>query len=170
MRVPIRLGFALLLALAPAASGRAAGFAVHDLTSLGPDMEKTLGPGFVHRAEARRVTLTCLGCAANPMIDVLLGRQDDGTEDRVRAGETTIARLEAICREKDPACRLTALEIAPAVGWMSHWRMADRPGATVVILRDGDLLTIRSLADTDAVARANAEKLVTAIGGRVVGR
>lgn len=170
MRVPARLGLAFLFAIAPVSAGHAAGFMVHDLSPLGPTLEAALGPGFVHRAEPARITLTCPGCADAPMIDVRLGRQDDGTEQRIRTGETPVARLEALCRQQDPACRLTALDIAPAVGWITSWPMGGQRGATVVILRDGDLLTIRSLADTEATARANADKLVAIATGRIVGR
>jgi hypothetical protein len=43
-------------------------------------------------------------------------------------------------------------------------------GSTAVILRDGDLLTIRSIAADADVARGNAEKIVEAVSPKVVGR
>lgn len=170
IRTRIRSGLALVLALGFARGARAEGFTVHDLAPLGPEMEKALGPDYVHRAEANRITLTCLGCAGTPMVDVLLGRQDDGSEGRIRSGETSIDQLEARCREKNPDCRLSALAVAPAVGWISTWRMDGRPAVTVVILRDGDLLMIRSLADTEAETRVHADALVRVATDRIIGR
>ena len=148
----------------------AEGFAVHDLRPLAPAMAKAAGADFEHRAETDRVTLACPTCAGSPMIDVRLGRQADGTEQRVRSGETPVAKLEALCRAREPACRLTALEVAPAVGWITAYPMGSLSGATAVILRDGDLLTIRAIADDPATARRHAEMVVAEPGRRIVGR
>jgi hypothetical protein len=155
----IRVALAISATFA-AVSVQAEGLAVHDLSTVTDKMKAALGPEFVARAAPNRVTLACLACAGAPMIDVLLGHQHDGTEQRVRSGETPITRLEELCREKDPTCRVAAIEAAPAVGWMSHYRMGGLRGSTAVILRDGDLLTIRSLAREADVASANAEKLI----------
>ncbi|MDO7843963.1 hypothetical protein [Sphingomonas immobilis] len=153
---------ALLLLPVPA---QAEGFAVHDLTTVATDLQKALGDGFVERAEPTRVTLTCPSCAGAPIIDVLIGRQTDGTEQRIRSGETKIARMEALCREREPACRLVALDVAPAIGWITAYPMGDHAGATAVVLRDSDLLTIRSIAGNAATARAHADKLLAVARG-----
>lgn len=160
------LALSLLLLPVPA---QAQGFKVRDLSTLAPEMEKALGAGFVSRAEPGRVTLTCPECAGAPMVDVLLGRQDDGTEARVRSGKTPVAALEALCRQRNPACHLTGLRVAPAVGWVSTYPMGGMAGSTAIILRDGDLLTIRSIAGDAPNARANTDKLVQAVVGRIAG-
>ena len=140
---------ALMTLLGPdVASAR--GFAVQDLTPFGPVLERALGAGFAHRAEGRRVTLTCPPCKGSPIVDVLLGRQADGTEARVRSGETSIAQLEALCRQRSSSCRLVALDVSPAVGWVSTYGMGSQFGSTAVVLRDGDLLTIRVIAGVRA--------------------
>ena len=163
MRAVLWLGLSL-----SAASGHAA-FATHDLSATGPAMQRALGEGFVVRAEQRRVTLTCPSCTGAPMVDVTIGRQDDGTEGRVRSGETTIARLDALCRAREPECRIVAIDVGPGVGWTSTYPLGSTYGATAILLRDGDLLTIRSLASERSVAQANVDRLVP-IARTIVGR
>ena len=149
---------------------RAEGFAVQNLTSVADDAKRALGAGFAARAEPQRLTLVCLGCPGGPMVDLQLGRQTDGTEERVRSGETSIAQLEALCRAKSPDCRLSALGVAPAVGWISAYPVGKTAGATAVVLRGGDRLTIRAVAETSAAATRQVETLVQAVAPRIVGR
>ncbi|MCC7054612.1 MAG: hypothetical protein IT355_15180 [Gemmatimonadaceae bacterium] len=145
------------------------GFAIHDLTQAGFDPAAQLGAGYVARTEPARLTMLCAECAGAPMLDVRLGRQDDGTEGRVRAGTTTMADLEAVCRSRSPSCRIEAVRVAPAVGWMSSYRFGEQYAHTVIVLRDGDLLTIRSLAADSVVARRNADLLVARLVPAIVG-
>ncbi|GGF51803.1 hypothetical protein GCM10007301_09050 [Azorhizobium oxalatiphilum] len=147
-----------------AAPAQAEGFTTRDLTSVSSGLTSALGSGFIARSEAKRVTLMCQDCKGNPMIDVLIGRQSDGTEQRIRSGQTSIAHMEKLCQDKSPTCKLTKLEVAPAVGWISAWPMGDMSASTAIILRDGDMLTVRSLAADPATARSNAQKVVTALG------
>ena len=154
-----------------ASGALAQGFAIRDLTAVAPQAQAALGPGFQAKAQAQRVTLACLDCPGSPMVDLLLGRQDDGTEGRVRSGETPISRLEDNCRAKNPECRITGLKVAPAVGWISRYQLGGgMAGSTAIVIRGGDLLTIRSIAGDAATARRNAETLVGAIVPSVVGR
>ena len=162
----VRSLLALLLMASPAL---AEGFAVSDLSALPVDPAALLGEGFVARAEPARLTLACLGCADLTAIDVLLGRQDDGTEGRVRSGETTAADLQALCQAQDPSCRVEMLDVAPAVGWISAYAGAGGFGSTAIVLRDGDLLTIRSVAGDASAARANAEAVVAGLGPLIIG-
>jgi hypothetical protein len=157
---------AIVLALV----GGATGFAVHDFTQLRFDPDAAIAPGYLMRAEPERMTLVCSQCAGSPMIDVRLGRQDDGTEARVRAGATTMAQLEAQCQARDPACRIEAVKVAPAVGWLSSYRFGEQYAHTLVVLRDGDLLTVRSLASDRQAARRNADVLLEKLVPRVVGK
>lgn len=59
--------------------------------------------------------------------------------------------------------------MAPAVGWISLYRTGAMSGATAIVLRDGELLTIRSLAGDAATASRNARILVEALAPRIVG-
>ena len=160
MRLSALLGLATL----------ATGFATHDLTRVRFDATRALGAGYLARVEPQRMTFVCGECKGGPMLDVLLGRQDDGTEGRVRAGTTTMAELEAICQMRSPSCRIALVRVAPAVGWMSSYRLGAQFAHTVVVLRDGDLLTIRSIAGDSTVARRNADALVARLVPMVVGK
>jgi hypothetical protein len=161
---------ALLLIALPLGTARAEGFAVRDLTGLADAARTALGAGSAARAEAQRLILTCPGCDGAPMADLQLGRQDDGTEARVRAGQTTIADLEALCRARSPDCRLSGLAVAPAVGWATTYALGSGAGSTAVLLRDGDRLIVRVLARTREAASRHADTLVRALAPRIVGR
>lgn len=157
------------LCLLSAGPALAEGFALRDLSGLGPAAGAALGGGYLHRAAPDRVTLTCPDCAGAPMIDILIGRQTDGTEARVRSGETPIAQLERLCQAREPRCRLGPLAAAPAIGWLSTYPIGATAGATAILLREGDMLTIRSVAGTPEIARGNAERLVEEMRRVVVG-
>ncbi|MEH3143818.1 MAG: hypothetical protein PGN34_00295 [Methylobacterium frigidaeris] len=169
--VPLLLTAQVLVAALPAATAaRAEGFAARDLTTVADAARTALGGRFAARAEPRRLTLTCPECDGAPVVDLQLGRQTDGTEGRVRSGQTSVEQLEALCRARSPECRLSGLSVAPAVGWTSTYPLGAGAGATAVILRDGDLLTIRVLAGTRAVAAGHVETLVRTLAPRIVGR
>ncbi len=161
---------ALVLLCLWAQAARAEGFAVQSLTAVADEAKRALGGGYAARAEPQRLTLVCLGCPGGPMVDLQLGRQTDGTEERVRSGETSIAQLEALCRAKSPECRLSALGVAPAVGWISTYPMGRTAGATAILLRGGDRLIIRAVAETREAATRQVESLVRAVAPRIVGR
>ena len=165
-----RLARALLAGLLLPGAVRAEGFAVRDLTTVAAAAKAALDGRFQARAEPARLTLACPDCKGGPTVDVLLGRQADGTEARVRSGETPIARLEALCRARNPECRLAGLPVAPAVGWISRYPLGGAAGATPVVLRGGDLLTIRALAADAEAASRTARALVEALAPRIVGR
>ncbi|UHC19602.1 hypothetical protein LRS73_29155 [Methylobacterium currus] len=153
-----------------AAPAHAEGFALRDLAAVAASAGTALGFGFVSRAAPERLTLICTTCEGAPMVDLLLGRQTDGTEERVRAGRTSMAQLEAICRERSPDCRLSGLSVAPAVGWATTYGVGSSAGATAIILRGGDLLTIRALAGSREAAARQVEILACTVAPRIVGR
>lgn len=156
----------LLLAMAQV---HAAGFAVSDLSSIAADVNAALGTGFSHKAESKRILLMCTDCKGEHIIDIQIGRQDDGTEQRVRSGQTPISTLEKLCQGKNPSCELSKLNVAPAVGWISSWKMDPKQVSTVIIILDGDLLTIRSIA-SDNTAQSYAEKTLAAVSHRLFGK
>ncbi len=55
------------------------------------------------------------------------------------------------------------------MGWVTTYGIGSSAGATAVILRDGDLLTIRALAGSRDVAARQVEILVRRIAPRIVG-
>ncbi len=169
----LRVAAALLLVLlvvvpAMAASPKAevAGFAVSDLSTVEQHARRVGGKQFETRASAERLTLMCTDCEGSVAIDVLLGSRTDGTEGRFRSGVTTLKQLEAQCRARDDACRLERLDIGPAVGWLSVYSR----GATAVLFRHGDMLTIRALADSPPVAQGHLREVLTSLAPRIVGR
>jgi hypothetical protein len=165
--IPLALA---ILTVSTLASPPDPGFAIKDLRKLKGNVATVLGPGYIARVDSARITLMCASCAAAPAIDVLLGRQNDGTEARVRAGTTTIAQLDSTCRSRSPTCRIAALRVTPAVGWISGYRFGSQFANTVVVIRDGDLLTVRSIASDSATARRNADRMVARVVPLIVGR
>ena len=147
---------------------RPAGFATDDLSSLGPVLAEALGPEYIARAEPTRVTLACITCAGAPIVDVLLGTQTDGTEGRVRSGETTMEMLDARCRSANETCRITGLDVQPAVGWQSKYSFGSSHGATAIIILDGQMLTVRAVADDAPAATAAIARLLPTIRARIV--
>ena len=148
----------------------AQGFAVHDLTPLAEEARNALGKDATAQAQPLQLMLTCPSCDGGPTVALQLGRLTDGTEGRIRSGKTTMAALETMCLQKNPDCRLTTLPAGRAVAWITSYAFGTGAGATAVVLRDGDLLTIdaRSIdrgAAEDAVLRL-AQKLLPRIVGR----
>ncbi len=136
-----------LLALATLASPAVAeGFASRDLTSIAGRLSAVLGKGTQAKSAPQRVTLRCEECAGAPVVDITIGRQTDGTEQRVRAGQTTMAQFGEAVPGPKPDCRISAIQVAPAVGWVSSYSMGPMQGSTAVILRDGDMLVVRTVS------------------------
>lgn len=164
------LSLALLALLAPAAASAQEGpQAPGDLTAIEGAVTEALGPGYAVQADPGRLALACSSCAGEPIVSIETGRQTDGTEQRVRSGETRIADLERLCKARNPECRLTPLQVAPAVGWVSSYALGSSAGATAILLRDGALVTIRSVANDAATARRTVDKLLPVVRGRLLG-
>jgi hypothetical protein len=157
-------------AICVAAPALADGFATRDLTGLAVNTTTLSAGEWVSKVEPDRMTLLCLGCDSQAVVDILIGRQDDGTEGRVRSGQTTFTMLQDQCRAKDAACVLEGLDVAPAVGWMTGYGIGAQAAHTIVVLRDGDLLTIRTLSVDAGIARRNADALVAGVVPQVVGQ
>lgn len=165
----MRLSYVTIAMLTVAFPACAEGLAIRDLSMLVVDTTD-LSPGdWISRLDPDRATFACLGCKGDPVIDVQIARQDDGTEDRVRTGETTFADLEAQCQSRDPACRLSGLDVAPAVGWATSYTIGDQKAQTIVVLRDDDLLTIRVLSTDSAITAQNVDALVAMVVPQIVG-
>jgi hypothetical protein len=157
------------MAVAVAAPAHADGFAVRDFTEMTDSVAGFFGGRWETRVEPDRLTMMCFGCDDAPVLDFQLGRQSDGTEDRVRSGQTTFAELEEICRAKTPDCRIEGLDVVPAVGWMSTFRVGSKAAHTIVVLRDGDMLYLRSISENADVARKNADAAIANVVPLIVG-
>jgi hypothetical protein len=168
--IPSHRRYVLALAVFWAGIGQAQNIPDRDLTKTQSAAEAALGKGFISRAEPARLDLTCPSCAGSPIIGIQIGRQADGTEERIRSGETKIGDLERLCRARSPECRIEALEVRPAVGWVSSYQLGEIAGATAVVILNGELLTIRSLADSPAHARGNIDRLLPVVRKEVIGR
>lgn len=152
--------FSLLLVIAVFWSAPVAAFQDTDLEVLAQRAQTALGPGFRWQvAGQKRVTLTCANCTLPVMVTLQIGSQTDGTEERVRNGKTTIARLEQLCQAKEPTCRIERADIGRTVGWVSTFRAGTAGGSTMVLLRNGNMLTVRSKAATPQAARENIRRL-----------
>jgi hypothetical protein len=160
----------IIIAAGFAVGASAQGLENTDLVSVGQAAAAALGPGFQVKAEKQRITLACITCAGEPIVDMLIGRQTDGTEERLRSGVTGIADLQRLCRVRSTSCTVSALDVAPGVGWVSGYPLGDRAGATAVIMRNGDLLTVRSLGSNPDAARQAVNQLLPLIRAKIVGR
>jgi hypothetical protein len=165
MTIGLKLvGFAA--AISVVASGK--GFAYSDLTKLPKRVFLSSGKTFTAKAEPARLTLACLECTELVAIDILLGKSDDGTEGRIRSGETSIASIEANCQRGDPGCRIEKIDLGGAIGWVSRTGAVGLAISTTVLFKDGDRLIIRSVANNIETAVANGKAAREVFGQEIV--
>lgn len=159
----------VLFSCLSAQAAQARGFASHDLTAFIDPIKVTIGGKATVQATPLNLALTCAPCTGSPAIDVQIGGSNDGTEKRVRSGETSLAKLESLCIKQNPDCRLSALPVSPAIGWITVYALENGGGSTAVILRGGDLLTIRARADSPGHAEDSVRALTQTIVPKIVG-
>ena len=167
-----RLTIGILLAsLALSGAALAEGFGNKDLQTVAFDPLGFTGDGTFEAGsnDPGRLTVFCTGCSETTAIDILLQRSEDGTEQRYRSGETTIAKMEEICKSRSPSCELKAAELGGAVGWVTRYEAAGRSGSTTVLFLDGDQLLIRSIAGDLETAAANGAHALRTIGSQIIG-
>ncbi|MCJ2065015.1 hypothetical protein MKK63_20210 [Methylobacterium sp. J-088] len=148
----------------------ALGFAVHDLTPLAEDARTALDKDATAQAQPFQLMLTCPGCDGAPTVALQLGRLTDGTEGRIRTGKTTMGALETMCVKKNPDCRLTTLPAGPGVAWITSYVFETGAGATAIVLRDGDLLTIDARSIDRGAAEDTVLRLAQKLLPRIIGR
>ncbi|WP_224813990.1 hypothetical protein [Hasllibacter sp. MH4015] len=160
---------AAILAIFAAAPAAGEGFVVTDLTALSVAPIALDGGTFEVQPVARnRMIVACTDCTELMVIDVVLGRQDDGTEDRLRSGETSIDDIRALCQANTPSCALEGITLGRAIGWVTEYE-AGVTGSTTVLFLDGDLLTIRSIAGDIPTARENGDAVTAALAPMIIG-
>jgi hypothetical protein len=103
------------------------------------------------------------------MVEIRLGRQEDETEGRLRSGQMTIGVLDQQCRGRNPSCRVEGADLGAAVGWVSAYRAGAIAGSTLVLLRDGAMVIVRSIAGSPEIARGNVERLRATVLPALVG-
>jgi hypothetical protein len=131
-----------------------------DLDVVARKAQTVLGPGYrAQLGNPKRLVLLCAGCEGRGMITIELGRQTDGTEDRVRSGQTRMSDLEQQCQAREPSCRMERADSGNAVGWLSSYSSGTIAGNTLVLLRNSDMLVVRSNGSTPAIARENLRRL-----------
>lgn len=161
--------FLVLISCLLAQTAQAQGFASHDLTGVVDQVRIAIDTKASVQATPLSLTMTCSPCKGSPTVDIELGRLTDGTEKRVRSGETSFAKLESLCIKQNPDCRLSSLPVSPAIGWITVYGLGNGGGSTAVILRDGDLLTIQAKADSPGHAEDSVRALVQGMTPRIVG-
>jgi hypothetical protein len=140
-----------------------------NLDDIATKAEAALGADFKAQTLERAVSLSCDACASITTVIIQIGRQTDGTEERVRSGETTIEKLEAQCQANEASCRIERADIGGAVGWQSTYSRGDLGGSTLVLIKDGDLLTVRSIAASAEKAKKNLSRLKKSVILGIVG-
>jgi hypothetical protein len=158
-----------LAVLAPVLAAWAAPARAQDLAAIEPRALAALGAGYGARVDGALMTLTCPDCDGTPLVEIRVGRQEDGTEQRLRSGYTSITSLDQQCRARNPTCRVERADLGPAVGWVSAYQAGPLSGSTLVLLRQGALVLVRSVAGTPEVARGNVEKLRAQVLPALVG-
>jgi len=158
--------FALSFVALPAAGD---GFKVKDLFDVQIDHAAFIeGEYFSKDTSATRIRVVCEGCE-DISIDFTLGRSEDGTEERYRSGETTIEKMEGICQKRNNGCKLSAIAVGDAVGWISTFTMWGLWGSTAILFLDGDLLTIRSFSAEAEVTNRNVATALEVVAPLIIG-
>jgi hypothetical protein len=124
-----------------------------------------LGEGYIARAREDWLIIACASCEGTPMVEIRLGRQEDETEGRLRSGQMTIGVLDQQCRGRNPSCRVEGADL----GWVSAYRAGAIAGSTLVLLRDGAMVIVRSIAGSPEIARGNVERLRATVLPALVG-
>ena len=169
----IRIAFITTAALLPAAA-LAEGFRTKDFAALSFDPAWFEGGTYGAQTEPGRMVVACEDCPEMVLVDVRVGRSEDGTEARLRSGETTIADMLALCRENAAAedeTECLSLELAEAggaTGYVSEVLTPIGHISTYVLFQGGDMLTIRSLGSDLEGTRANADAAFLNIATQIV--
>ncbi len=147
------------------------GFAITDLTAVKIGPLNLHGVTFVGHARPQRIILSCgVECNFLEAIDIQLMKSIDGMEARFRSGLATIDKMEQRCRESEPTCTMSRVDLAGAVGWVSRTVVLGTPTSTTVLFKGEDRLVIRSIAGTVQTAFDNGAAIRDRLALQIIGR
>jgi hypothetical protein len=168
--LPVSLFFVAACFALPSFATAKTRFAVTNLNDLSNAPFTIPGKTFDRITERDRLTLGCTNCADMEGIDIIISKSTDGTEGRYRAGTTTIADIERICKSREPNCRVEAVTVHGAVGWVTRTTLFGRMAvSTTVLFKNGDMLTIRSFSDNAEIAYSNGQAARDQLAPQIVG-
>lgn len=166
MRLGISLGLAA--AVMVALGSAAAGFAIRDLSAVTVDTAAFVGGRYSADVYDQRITILCDDCGDFVSVEITIGTSSGTTETQLRSGQITAADIDGECRPRAAECRIEPLEMGGAIGWVSTYPLADGAASTAVLFQDGDLLNIRSMADTVDLAAGNTAAALRTIAPQIV--
>ncbi|WP_019171772.1 hypothetical protein [Pseudaminobacter salicylatoxidans] len=148
----------------------AEGFETHDLKSLEKVVLEQFTDADYHWATPSDISVSCCGNDESLMLNVTLDRQMDEMGQETRTDEAYIAELEHSCEligcqieEIDAGAATARLLKIPNLG-------GGYKGVNVILVKDGDRLTIKSAAKTMEDAWNNAQKTLKVLKKPVLGR
>lgn len=154
---PLFSAAALTVAFALPAS---ADMALDDLTKV--DLSAFAMPDYAVKKEANRITVVCIVCGGFSAIDVhLAAGPNDGTEERIRSGQTTAETMLDVCKKNvipgtSECYDIKKADLKGAVGFVSDVKANGTSySATYTLYQDGKLLLMRNISDS----REKAAKL-----------
>ena len=148
----------------------AGGFKIHDLTTVEADVAAAFAPEFYHWAIPNTMHLSCCGNQENQIISIEIDRQTDEIGKENRADEAYISEMEDTCTNKGIPCQIEDIQAGTGIGRLMTISLGGgMKGANVILVRDGDRLTIRSAANDANTARKNAETALDALKNSLLG-
>jgi hypothetical protein len=164
------IGLVSAISALPALADPPKGFAIASFNKAQVISLNVEGKRFVRRVKSDRVSFTCLNCRGTESVDLNLSKSTDGAEDRFRSGENSIAKIEAGCKSRDPACSIEAVSIYGAVGWVSSTGFGRFGLSMTSLFKNGDKLQIQSIAETREAALTNAKAALDQLAPIIVGK
>lgn len=150
----------------------AEGFQLRDLTRVEAEIAAAFDPEFYHWAIPGTMNLSCCGSEENQIVLIEIDRQSDEIGQQDRSDEAYISELEDVCTKSGIPCRIEEIQTGAGIGrLMSISLGGGMKGVNIVLVQDGDRLTIRSAAPDAERARENAQTALQALknalrGGR----
>jgi hypothetical protein len=155
-------------------AGPAVGFQETELEAVAKRVQATLGPGYRGlMGKQSDVTWMCTSCEGLASVKIQMRRSTDGIEDRLRTGQMTIADLNQQCETREAtACSTERADVGRAIGWLSayHTARAGIAGNTLVLFRDGGMLTVFSMSNTPKEARDIMQRIRRSVVPEIAGR
>ena len=137
-------------------------FTVTDLRKL--DASSFTNDHWTAKPTKERVILACTNCSVTTALDIQIRRVDDGTEGRIRSGQTTAASMFDICKNNAKKTGSTCISLKEAnhknaVGFVSSTDLFNNTfTSTYVIWQNGYILIMRAIAADQKEATSIGKK------------